>query len=235
MTNIAMIAHACTRQVHRLDIVANNIANVDTPGFKAERLYFSRIRPRGTGARSVLKEIAVTDYSPGVIRKTDNSLDLAILGKGFFVIQTKSGLAYTRDGRFTLNRDRELVTQKGDYVLGKSGKVVITGNNIKIAGNGVITVDGNEIDRLRVVDFRKPSALLRLGNNLYQDPNGSAGPKPERNPEIQSGYIESSNVQAIKEMVKLIDIQRSFEFYQKLIQTVQDQNRLSTNSIGQLK
>ena len=235
MTNsINMVAQACIRQINRLNIVANNIANIDTPGFKAEELYFSKGGPGTSPAKSTFKQMTVTDYSPGVIRKTDNALDVAIEGKGFFVIQTKNGIAYTRDGRFTLNKDKNLVTQTGDYVLGKSGRIVVSGDNVKISEKGVINVDGNEVDTLKVVDFRKPSALLRLGKDLYQDPNGLANPKIEKNPELHPGYLEFSNVQAIKEMVKMIDIQRSFGFYQKLMQTIQDQDKLSADSIGKL-
>ena len=232
--SISMVAHACIRQINRLNVVTNNIANVDTPGFKAEELYFSIGGPRGISSKSIPRQTMVTDYSPGVIRKTGNVLDAAIQGKGFFVIQTKNGVAYTKDGRFTLNKNRQLVTQTGDYVLGKSGKIVVTGNSVKISENGAINVDGNDVDALKVVDFGKPSALLRLGKDLYQDPNGLANPTVEKNPEIQPGYLEFSNVQAIKEMVKMIDIQRSFGLYQKVMQTIQEQDKLSTNSIGKL-
>ncbi|MCD6199131.1 MAG: flagellar basal-body rod protein FlgF [Deltaproteobacteria bacterium] len=232
--SISIIAHECIRQINRLDSVTNNIANVDTPGFKAEELYFSRGGPRGASGESKLRQIMVTNYSPGVMQKTDNVLDLAMQGEGFFVIQTKNGLAYTRDGRFTLNKDKHLVTQDGSYVLGRSGKIVITGDNIQISENGVINVDGNEVDTLKIVDFRNLSALHRLGRGLYQDPDGSADPSIRKNPEIQSGYLELSNVQATREMIDMINIQRSFESYQKVMQTIQEQDKLSTNRVGKL-
>jgi flagellar basal-body rod protein FlgF len=229
--SISIIAHECIRQINRLDSVTNNIANVDTPGFKAEELYFLRGGPSG---ESKLRQIIVTNYSPGVMQKTDNVLDLAIQGEGFFVIQTKNGLAYTRDGRFTLNKDKHLATQDGSYVLGRSGKIAIPGDNIQISENGVIKVDGNEVDTLKIVDFRNLSALNRLGRGLYQDPDGSAEPSIRKNPEIQSGYLELSNVQAVREMVEMINIQRSFESYQKVMQAIQDQDKLSTNRVGKL-
>jgi flagellar basal-body rod protein FlgF len=235
MSNIISItAHECIRQINLLDSITNNIANVDTPGFKAEQLYFSRGGPGDIPGESKLRQITVTNYSPGVMQRTDNVLDLAIQGEGFFVIQTEDGLAYSRDGRFTLNKDRDLVTHDGDYVLGRSGKISITGDNIQISENGVINVDGNEVDTLKIVDFRKPYALHRLGKGLYQDPDGSADPSIIKNPEIQSGFLELSNVQAIKEMVKMINIQHSFGLYQKVMQTIQDQDKLSTNRVGKL-
>lgn len=232
--NISMIAHECIRHINRLDSVTNNMANVDTPGFKAEELYFLRGGSEGVSGESRLRQIMVTNYSPGVIQKTDNVLDLAIQGEGFFVVQTKNGLAYTRDGRFTLNEKRQLVTQEGNYVLGRSGKIVITADNVQISENGVINIDGNEVDTLKVVDFRNLSHLRKIGKGLYQDSAGSAEPSIIKNPEIQSGYLELSNVQAIREMVEMINIQRSFESYQKVMQTIQDQDKLSINRVGKL-
>jgi len=232
--NISIIAHECLRHINRLDSVTNNMANVDTPGFKAEELYFLRGGSEGVSGESRLRQIMVTNYSPGVMQKTDNVLDLAIQGEGFFVVQTKNGLAYTRDGRFTLNEKRQLVTRDGSYVLGRSGKIVITADNVQISENGVINIDGNEVDTLKIVDFRNLSDLRKIGKGLYQDPNGSAEPSTIKNPEIQSGYLELSNVQAIREMVEMINIQRSFESYQKVMQTIQDQDKLSTNRVGKL-
>ncbi|MBW1670937.1 MAG: flagellar basal-body rod protein FlgF [Deltaproteobacteria bacterium] len=232
--SISIIAHECIRQINRLDSVTNNIANVDTPGFKAEELYFLRGDSEGASGESKLRQIMVTNYSPGVMQKTDNVLDLAIQGEGFFVIQTKNGLAYTRDGRFTLNKDKQLVTQDGSCVLGRSGEIVITEGNIQIGENGVINVDGDEVDTLKIVDFRNLSVLRKLGRGLYQDPDGSAEPSIRKNPEIQSGYLELSNVQAIREMVEMINIQRSVESYQKVMQTIQDQDQLSANRVGKL-
>ncbi len=233
--SISIIAHECIRQINRLDSVTNNIANVDTPGFKAEELYFLRGNPGDVvPGEAKRRQITVTNYSQGAMQKTDNGLDLSIQGKGFFVIQTKNGLAYTRDGRFTLNKDKNLVTQDGNYVLGGSGKIVITGNNIQISENGAINVDGNEVDRLKIVDFRNLSALNRLGGGLCQDPGGLADPSIRKNPEIQSGYLELSNVQAIRQMVKMINMQRSFGLYQKVMQTIQDQDKLSTNRVGKI-
>ena len=225
------MAHGGIRQIHRLDSVTHNIANVNTPGFKVERLCF----PSGVSEGSLMRRpAAVIDYSPGVMRKTGNVLDLAIGGKGFFAIQTKEGVAYTRDGRFTLDKDKKLVTKAGDFVLGRSGKIDITGNNIEINERGIITVDGGEVGALKIVDFGKPARLARFGNGLFHDPGNLAVPKEEENPEIQSGYLELSNVQAIKEMVEMIDIQRTFETYQKVMQTIQDQDKLSTDRIGRL-
>jgi flagellar basal-body rod protein FlgG len=236
INGIEMLANAAIAQIGRLDCVTHNIANVNTPGFKAE--HFRLLNGSATGGtdagRPAQRPAASVDYSKGIMQKTGNVLDLAIHGKGFFAVQTKAGVAYTRDGRFTLNKDGELVTQSGDYVLGRGGKITIDGNNIRISEEGVISVDGDEVDALKIVSFSKPSALVKLNTGLYRNPDNLADAKEEKNTWVQSGYLELSNVQAIREMVEMINIQRTFESYQKAIQTISEQDKLSTNRIGKL-
>ncbi|MBW2632386.1 MAG: flagellar hook-basal body protein, partial [Deltaproteobacteria bacterium] len=231
-----MLANAAIRQINQLDCVTNNIGNVNTPGFKAERFHLLRasfeteaneVRPAQGPATSV-------DYSPGILQKTGNGLDLAIDGKGFFAVQTKDDVAYTKDGRFTLNKDGELVTRAGDYVLGRKGKIIIEGNDIQISQDGVISVNGDEVDAVKIMSFREPSALVKLNMGLYRDPDNLAGAKKEEESRIQFGYLELSNVRVIREMVEMINIQRTFESYQKAIQTISEQDKLSTNRIGKL-
>jgi len=237
MTNgIEILANAAISQIGRLDCVTHNIANVNTPGFKAERFHFleaisEKMSKEGRPAQRTATSV---NYSRGIIQKTGNVLDLAIDGKGFFAIQTKAGVAYTKDGRFTLNKNGELVTQAGDYVLGRGGKITIGGNDIQISKEGVISVDGDEVDALKIENFRELSALVKINTGLYRNPDNLAGAKKEENVYVQSGYLELSNVQAIREMVEMINIQRTFESYQKAIQTISEQDRSSTTRIGRL-
>lgn len=235
INGINILLNAAAEQIGRLNCVTHNIANVNTPGFKAERFrFFKGNAAGGASAGSSAQIPAITvDYSPGIMQKTGNVLNLAIEGKGFFAIQTKDGVAYTKDGRFTLNRDGELVTQAGDYVLGKDKKIVIKGNDIRISQEGVIRVDGKKVDKLKIVSFSEPSALIKRGAGFH-NPDDLAGAKEEKKVRVQSGYIELSNVQAIKEMVEMISIQRTFEAYQKTIQTISEQDKASTNRIGRL-
>jgi len=236
INGIGILASVAKRQIAKLNSATNNIANVDTPGFKAELLYFLE----GSGTETIsegasMQESAMAvDYSPGSIRKTGNVLDLAINGEGFFAVQGKDGIAYTRDGRFTLNEDGELVTLSGEYVLGRDGKIVIEGNDVQISERGVISVDGNEADVLKVVNFDNPSALVKSGAALYRNPNDQAVADEVDNASVQSGHLERSNVQVIREMIEMINIQRTFESYQKAIQTISEQDKLSTNRIGKL-
>jgi len=233
---IEILANAAIGQIARLNCAANNIANVNTPGFKAGLSHFLEGNVAGgiSEGKPIQKPVTAVDYSPGSIRETGNVLDLVINGEGFFAVQTKDGVAYTRDGRFTLNENGVLTTLGGDYVLGRGGKIVIEGNDIQISENGLISVAGNEVDALKIVSFREPSALVRLSAGFYRNPDNLAGAEEEGNARVQSGHFELSNVQVIKEMVDMINIQRTFESYQKAIQTISEQDRLSTNHIGKL-
>lgn len=231
------LVNVSTRKISQLDTVTNNIANAGTPGFKAEHLHFAmqdRKEASADGQSTSYVPSLMVDYSPGGMEKTGNVLDLAIRGEGFFAVETKEGAAYTRRGNFTLNKNNELVTQSGDYVLDAGGKhIVVNGDDLQVSEQGQIMVDGNTAGRLRMVAFDKGQALLSRGGGLYTDP-GSAGLKTLDKPDLASGYLELANVQAIKEMVAMIDIQHSFETYQKAIQTIADLDRLSVNRVGKL-
>jgi len=233
---IKIMANAGMKQIYRLDRATHNIANVNTPGFKAERFRFLKPSTKEVADIGNPSQGTVTsvDYSPGIMEKTGNILDLAINGKGFFSVQTNDGVGYTKDGRFKINANRELVTPTGEYVLGRRGKITIDGNDIMISQDGKISLSGNEVDELKIVSFSEPSALVKNDKGLYRDPDNLAGEKKDEDSKIQSGYLELSNVQAVMEMVEMINIQRTFESYQKVILTISEQNKMSTNRIGKL-
>jgi len=232
------MSRECIRLINRLDCITNNIANVNTSGFKAERAFFLEKDPDDlyNAGRPLESAIRTINYSQGVIQKTGNTLDLAIDGKGFFVVKTEKGEAYTQDGKFTLDADKNLVTEMGDYVLGTSGKITISGDNveIEITGSGAVNVDDSEVGMLKIVDFGKPDRLVKQGNGLFRNPDDAAKLQMGKTHEILSGYLELSNVKAVEEMVDMINVNRSFELYQKVMQTLQEQDKLSTNRIGKL-
>ena len=234
--SIKIMAGAATKRLNPLDVVTHNIANTNTPGFKAERFRFLK-ETAGDAANEtndVLKQIKTVDYAQGVMQHTGNVLDLAIKGEGFFTVQGKEGISYTRDGRFTLNRDKELVNLAGDYVLGQKGKINLAGNTVQINEQGSIRGDNNEIDVLKIVAFNELSALVKNNHGNYDNPEDRAGAKEDDAVWVQSGFLELSNVQPIREMVEMITIQRTFESYQKVIQTISEQNKMSTSRIGKL-
>jgi len=230
---ISDIATAGMRKLSQLDYMANNLANVATPGFKAELLYFSPETTSSTEHISTYNPSVIVDYAQGAMQKTDNSLDVAIEGNGFFAIKTRDEVAYTRQGNFTINKNNELVTKSGDYVLGETGKITIKGDTINIDQRGFIKVDGNQVDKLKIVNFDNLKTLIKKGEGFFVDPGG-AGLKKMENPELRAGYLEASNVKVIGEMIEMIDGQRCFEGYQKVIQTSADLDKLSTNRVGRL-
>lgn len=233
--NISDVARAAGRKLTQLDYVANNIANVSSNGFKSEHMYFSM---KGKDAQQgVMIELGSTvskmDYSQGTIKFTGNTFDLAIEGDGFFTIQTQQGNTYTRNGSFVLNKAKELVTQSGEYVLGESGKIIIDGNDVNIGNDGSIYVDETLAGKIKISAFQDLQALARSTNGGFVD-NGKAGVRTATDYSISGGYLEISNVNAVREMTDMMEIQRTFETYQKMILTMQDMDKISTNRIGKL-
>jgi flagellar basal-body rod protein FlgF len=233
--DVTDVARAGARKLTQLDFVTNNLANASTNGFKAEHLYFAmKGKSAQEGALPALgNTVSRMDFSQGTLRVTGNSLDLAIEGDGFFTIQTRQGDAYTRNGSFALNKNKELVTLNGEYVLGQAGKIVIDGKDVSIDKDGTISVDGNPSGKLRIVDFGNAQALTRSGEGRFLD-SGKAELKEAGSYRIAGGYLEMSNVNAVREMTDMIEIQRAFETYQKVILTLQTMDNIATNRIGKV-
>jgi len=246
--DVLEIANAGARSIHQLNFVTNNLANSATPGFKAEHIFYHVLKEAAVNERNEADSpssvnynyhpvdgVQFIDFSQGVLSKTGNSLDVAIEGEGFFSIQQKSGTtSYTRNGSFNISRNNELVTSSGFTVLGESGPIRISGNAVEIDGDGTVRVDGNTAGKLKIVAFKNPNKLTRTGDGQYID-DGSAQAAAAEKCRVASGYLESSNVNPIKEMIQMIDIQRyDFETYQKVIQTLTDMDRIATNRIGKL-
>jgi flagellar basal-body rod protein FlgF len=233
--DVTDVARAAARKLTQLDFVANNLANASTPGFKAEHLYYAmKGKQAQEGALTSLgPTVSAMDFAQGTLNVTGNKLDLAIEGEGFFTLQTKQGNTYTRHGSFMLNKNKELVTPSGEYVLGQSGKIVLDGNSITIDADGSIYVDGNQAGKLKIAAFADPKLLIRSTSGRYVD-DGKSGLKDAANFHVASGYLEMSNVNSVKEMIDTMEIQRAFETYQKVILTMQDFDKISTNRIGKL-
>lgn len=227
--DINNVTSVMDRKVKQMDHVANNLANASTPGFKAEHLRALQ----ATGAGEAASAESTVDFRPGLAEKTGNALDLLIEGDGFFVIQTKEGLAFTRRGDFTIDRENRLVTQDGAPVMGENGFITLKKGKIHIGRDGSISLDGDAAGKLRIVDFNNRMELTPLGAGLYRD-SGTAGMKKSPRPQVESGFLELSNVNMIQEMTEMIEINRSFENYQKIIQTLSDLDKLSVSRIGRL-
>lgn len=236
MADIPMIAAVMDLQTTQLEHISNNLANAGTPGFKAVHLHILK----------KIEELAVTeenpnipnnliaDFSQGIPQNTNNPLDLYLQGNGFFVVQTDRGEAYTKNGSFTVNKSNQIVTQEGNIVVGESGgPITLISGKINVANSGSVFVDGTEVGKLKTVDSANPQALVKAGRSLYFD-QGQAGLKQLEQPNIQSGFLELSNVNVVREMADMIGINRLFETYQKMIQTLTDQDKLATARIGKL-
>lgn len=232
--DIQDIASAAERLVAKLENATNNLANASTIGFKEEYL---RSIAQNDLMNQQENQVPVDSHSinmsQGMIQQTGNALDVALDGDGFFAIQTKDGELYTRKGNFHLNKNSEIVTSAGEPVLGDRGPIVAKGKNINIDQQGLITVDGGQIGKLKVVTFDQPKMLERAGNGVFSAP-AAAGVKVKDNPQVVSNSVELSNVNAVQQMVTMIEIQRTMETYQKLIQTITDQDKISTTRVGRL-
>ncbi len=223
----------------RLDVVSNDMANVDTVGFKTQHVTFKEyLLPQiNQPDRTAKGEIEWTDFKEGALRHTGNPLDFALTGKGFFVVKTPNGNLYTRAGDFTLNARNELVTQQGYPVLGRGNTTITlndtTGKGIWLSGDGRLFVDGQEAGRIAVVKFKNPNGLKRLGSNLYMATTKS-GTAQQSDTGIKQGYIEDSNVNPVDTMIHLINIYRGYEAEQKTLQTVDQLNAKAAGEIGRV-
>lgn len=236
----------------RTDVTANNMANATTAGFKKEiavnkdfaSLLVQRINDGGNnpaigtmGSGALVDEI-VTSHATGNYKFTGNSLDLALEGPGFFVIETPAGNRYTRNGTFSRSVQGELVNQDGLRVLGQNGPIQLTGTTgaagrVDIAPDGRVFVDDVEADTLRIVEFGDLKKLAKQGNTLFQTPDGTQPVNAERS-QIRQGYQEMSNVNIVSEMVNLIAGYRAYEVNSKAVQTHDQLLDKAVNQVGQV-
>lgn len=227
----------------RMDMISNNLANVNTPGFKKDKMSFEgmlssitdppAVPPAMTADPILQKENIYIDYSSGPVSQTGNPFDMAIDGDGFFVVNTPDGPAYTRQGNFRLSGDGTLVTVDGLRVQGQGGDIRISGSRIEIDSKGVITVDGNESGTVRIVDFPKPYDLTKIGRSLLVPSNQETLPQTAAG-ELRQGHLEGSNVETITEMVQMIETSRYFDACQRAIRSVDDMTGKAANELGRL-
>lgn len=219
---VGLSAQQVLRQ--RMDTTANNLANMTTAGFKAERLVTRELSERPAAAHDTPQEIAFVDawmlqrdFSTGPLEQTGNPLDMAIEGEGFFVVQTADGEAYTRDGRFAMDTQGRVITRSGDIVLGEGGPITIdpNGGPISISREGSITQNEALVGTFRAVAFDTPAALEKIGENLWRATDEA--PRPPENSRIAAGFVEGSNVNPVAELTQMIEISRAYQAVSKMI------------------
>lgn len=220
--------------LRRTEIIANNIANLSTNGYKGEQLVFSEYLGRtndGNLGSYVQPAGTVRNMSQGPMAQTGNPLDVAIEGDGFLAVQTPSGTRYSRDGHLQLDAQGELVTPQGYPILGASGAPVVVPNGagaITIGYDGtVITAQGNA-GQIQLATFQNPQALEPAGNNLF---NSNEVPGTSTTTKLVQGALEQSNVQPIIEMTQLIATERAVGYAKDMSTT--ESNRIS-NAIDRL-
>jgi len=208
-----------------LDTIANNLANVSTVGYRAQKTVFSSVLADASDAGASPLQNAINNYgimgdttldqSQGALNKTGNELDVAIQGPGYFVVQTANGPMYTRNGSFQVSGKGQLVTATGDAVMGDGGVIHMPPGQISISPDGTISTNGAISGKLHVVEFPPSAKLASVGNNYYSAPANTAA--DSTNSDVRQGFLESSNVNPILGMVELVTAQRDAESMQRVL------------------
>ncbi len=232
-------ASALLGEEQRLDVVSNNLANVNTPGFKRDtpvyhsfaQLLIQRVNDGAGGVGTVAGGAAArlgrlgtgsyldhvyVDYRPGAPKRTDNPRDLMLDGRGFFAVSTPQGTRYTR----SLSLTDTLTTAEGYAVMGVDGPLPTDRQNYAVTPDGQVTADGQPVGRLLVVDFPDLQGLSKVGDLLYRSTT-AAGPAEQVETTVKSGFLESPNVSPVTEMVEMISVMRAYEANQRALQ-IQD-------------
>jgi flagellar basal-body rod protein FlgG len=213
--------------MEKLNVVANNLANLNTIGFKKDRISFEKVMDAvnnpsaGVNDAPVQPEVRVnTDYSAGSVTRSGNTLDVAIDGDGFFMVNTPEGRAYTRQGSFRIDSTGKLTTVDGFEVLSRGGgPITITGGKVGINTQGEISIDDQVVGTIGVVDFPKPYQLQKKGNALFVPTDPQATAQQSTKSKIMQGHLESSNVNAVQEMLQILESGRNFESCQRVVRT----------------
>ena len=223
----------------QMDVIANNIANIGTTGFKRESVVFEEylmpvadmeMATNPDRKMSYVQDIAtLQDHAPGTIKTTGSDFDVALNGDGFLVVETPDGERYTRNGAFALNGAGELVTNEGYRVMGDGGPLLFgdSETDIRIGADGTVSTNEGIKGRLRLVSFEDNNLLDPVGSSLFRtdaEPQASTA-------RVQQGAIEQSNVQAVGEITRMIQVQRA---YQSLAQMVSRNDEMRREAIGQL-
>lgn len=225
-----------------LDVIANNIANADTSGFKVEDTLTkteAKAAPRtrqSDAIKFVIDDGVARDFGQGGLNQTSSPLDLAIEGQGFFTVNTPAGPRYTRDGRFTLDSTGRLTTQAGAPVAGAGGGEIVVDpllGQVKIAKDGTVSQGINIIGKVEVSRFDDMSSLRKDGDNLFRNvSNQTAQAAPDAR--VHQGMLESSNVKTIEQVTRLIEVNRAYDSISKMMADTSDLSRRSIERIGKL-
>lgn len=231
---------ALKTQSNALEIAANNIANVSTTGYRGQIASFQSqlvqtAGPQMGGWERLVNEHAVLqgsrlDLSQGNLQRTGNPLDLAIEGPGFFAVQTKGGILYTRNGSLKVSAAGQLVSANGDQVLGPAGPISMPNGAVAISADGTVSVDGAVVGKVQLVEFTAAAELQPAGNSYYSAPKGAG--KTAIASSLREGMLEASNVSPVSAMVSLISAQRQAEMVERALSSFySDFNRIAADEL----
>ena len=244
MENTSLIALSRQGTLRRqMNVVAHNIANMNTTGFKGEKMLFIQHLVKSRGGERIIgdklafvRDIAtVRDVSEGPLEKTGNSLDLAVRGDGYFVVETEAGERYTRSGRFHLDEDGQMVNDQGHPVLSSGGQPFFFStedNNIAISRDGTVATENGELGRIRVVTFENEQRLRVAAGGLYETDDQ---PDDVDSPDVVQGMLEGSNVEPIIELTRMIEVSRSYDAAKKFIDKEDERMRKVAQEMGKFE
>jgi flagellar basal body rod protein FlgG len=209
----------------RQEIVANNLANADTNGFRAQRTFALALGDAVPVAQTAM------DTRAGALKQTGNPLDVALGGDGYFVVSTPQGERFTRSGSFRLDPSNRLVDQDGNAVLGESGPITLPPGTVSIDGAGGVKVDGKQIGKLRVETVPPGTEMAHEAGTLLV-PGASRTALDDGARSVRQGFLEESNVNPLTSMVDMIDIQRSYVAVQRTMVTLDGIRQTISNDLG---
>jgi flagellar basal-body rod protein FlgG len=192
------------------------------------------LRPIGVLAENVAVDTIYHMRKPGALRLTEDPLDFAIQGEGYFVLETPQGLRYTRDGNFHVNSEGFLVNSQGFGVMGERGLISLGEQHPKLHGEKDLHLNGRLVDRLRIVAFLQESLLAKDGFNLFRE-GGNQAALPAERAVVRQGYLEESNADLLRQMTQLVTVRRSYEAAQKIAQTYDRLLGRAANELGSLR
>jgi flagellar basal-body rod protein FlgF len=209
-------------QQKRLEVISNNIANTDTAGYKKDVVCF----------HDFLVETTAPRLEQGAIQITDHPLDIALSGDGFLRAQTDRGIFYTRSGNLTVNKDGTLVTPEGWPILGKNGPISVNSTAVRITEDGQVFDNNQPVGMLDLVRFTSKGALSKVKNGYFQLDDPKMTPQAAADCSVHQGALEQANFNVVEEMTQMIDTLRTFEAYQKVLQSFDQIDSQLANKIG---
>jgi|HubBroStandDraft_6_1064221.scaffolds.fasta_scaffold223422_2 flagellar basal-body rod protein FlgF len=241
-TTTVTAASGLRARMQELDMLANNLANSGTSGFKLDREFYSLFSAADNGVDGEASNTTLpvirkqwTDFSQGTLQPTGNPLDMALSGPGFFTVNGPSGPLYTRNGSFKVSSTGALTTLDGNAVTGSDGKPIQIppGGPVVVGSDGSLTQDGESIGQLKIVDFKDPNALGKIGNSYFSGSPDNP-PLPATGVSVDQGRIEGSNVAPAESAVRLVGVMRQFEMLQKAISLTTDMDKKSLDDVARV-